>query len=99
MVVGYMGGSKRARNIPSIANNTNIFGIMGGTAPMTGVPLAHRSQRQQRATMRLVIPLKPAPGLRYMQGNNPGGRYMLSKNPQCSGGVGHTQYTFCKLSF
>ena len=36
MPVGLMNGSKRARNTPSIANQTSIFGIMGGLAPRTG---------------------------------------------------------------
>ena len=32
-MVGYMSGSKKARSSPSITNNTNIFGLMGGLAP------------------------------------------------------------------
>ena len=31
-----------------------------------------------------------------MQGDNRQGRYMLSKNPQGSGGVGRGQFTFTK---
>ena len=32
-----MQGSKKARSTPSIANNTNIYGIMGGLAPRVGL--------------------------------------------------------------
>ena len=36
MVVAYMNGSKKSRNLPSVTNNTKIYGIMGGTARSTG---------------------------------------------------------------
>ena len=34
-----------------------------------------------------------------MMGNNPNKRYMLLKNPQCSGGVGRKSSPLCKLKF
>ena len=98
MVVGFMGGAKRARNKPSVTNKTTIFGIMGGMAPLTGKPVSWQSNLQHKASNHLEIPLKPAPGLSYMQGNNKMGRYMLSKNPVGSGGVGRSQYTYARCT-
>ena len=98
MVVGLMNGSKRARNKPSIANNTNIFGDMGGMAAQTGTPVNMHSNLQQRANTHLEIPKDPTEGLKYMQGDNPQHRYMLSKNPQGSGGVGRGQFTFTRCT-
>ena len=46
-MVGYMQGSKRARNTPSIANQTSIFGIMGGLAPRTGTSNVSVYRHQQ----------------------------------------------------
>jgi hypothetical protein len=43
---------------------------------------------RNKARNQQTIPLKPIPGLAHMKGDNPMGRYMLSRNPQCSGGVG-----------
>jgi len=84
-----MGLSKRARNVASISNRTTIFGIMGGTAPRSRIA-ANQSAIRNRASNQQSIPLNPVAGLAYMQGDNPMGRYMLSRNPQCSGGVGRT---------
>ena len=44
-----------------------------------------------RVTSRLVIPSRPVLGLQYMQKNN-----LLSKNPQCSGGVGRIHHVGCQ---
>ena len=92
-----MGLSKRARNVASLTNQTSIFGIMGGVAPRSRIA-ANQSAMRNKARNHQTIPLAPAAGLRYMQGDNPMGRYMLSRNPQCSGGVGRTsgsRYGMC----
>ena len=78
-----MGLSKRARNVASISNRTTIYGIMGGIAPRSRIA-ANQSAMRNKARNQQTIPLKPIPGLAYMKGDNPMGRYM----PQCSGGVG-----------
>jgi len=98
MVVGFMGGSKKARNISSIANNVKIFGDMAGMASQTGALVAGNCNLHNRGNNHLEIPLEPKPGLVYMQGENPQGRYMLSKNPQGSGGVGRGQFTSIKYT-
>lgn len=74
---------KAARRAASISNNTQIFGIIGGLAPLQGTPMAHRAIVQVRAQSQQFIPLAPAAGLAYMRKNN-----LLSVNPQGSGGVG-----------
>lgn len=74
---------KAARNVASISNNTKIYGIMGGLAPLHGVPTAVRSAYQFRAKTQQVIPLDHENGLKYMVDNN-----LLSVNPLASGGVG-----------
>ena len=72
-----------------ITNNTKIFGIMGGLAPMRNVRAStHIGYKVGNARMHQDIPLDPVKGLEYMLGRNPMGKYMLSKNPQCAGGVG-----------
>jgi len=85
-----MSVSKKARYVASITNRTTIFGIMGGLSNSVGVLAANQSAIRNKASNQQVIPLKPVPGLNYMKGNNPMGRIMLSRNPQCSGGVGRT---------
>jgi hypothetical protein len=81
-----MQGSKKARHTPSIANQTSIFGIMGGLAPRVGV-------RDVAAYRHILI--KGSRGLpqlyglttdqqqTYLQQNK-----LLSVNPLKSGGVG-----------
>ena len=85
MVVGYMSGSKRARNVASVANSTKIYGIMGGTVSLTGRrdSIVHHIKR--KATNVNPIPPEPNAGFDYMFKNR-----LLSKNPLCSGGVGRT---------
>jgi len=87
MPVGLMNGSKRARNVQSIANNTNIFGIMGGLIPTNGVDQSVRFAQQNRGTTVSVVPypinLNPRASKKYMERNN-----LLSVNPEGSGGVG-----------
>ena len=83
------GSRLKGSNGQKITNNTNIFGIMGGLAPMKNISAAtHRSYRIGHARVHQDIPLDPEKGLEYMLGDNPMGKYLLSKNPQCAGGVG-----------
>lgn len=84
-----MNGSKKARNAASITNNTKIFGIMGGLAPRTGLTTSLRQHILSKATVKNIIPLGEA-GYVYMRDNN-----LLSKNPQCSGGVGKGKLFMC----
>lgn len=85
MPVGLMNGSRRARNTPSIANNTNIFGIMGGLAPRVGGP-SNSTYRMSVVRGGKLLPsaagYTPASQKNYM-----GANHLLSVNP-CSGGIG-----------
>ena len=85
-MVGYMSGSKKARRTPSITNNTNIFGLMGGLAPRVGTSDVAVYRHQQ---------IKGGRGLPELNGKTPEQQqyYMkvnklLSVNPAGSGGVG-----------
>ena len=85
-MVGYMQGSKRARNTPSISNKTSVFGIMGGLAPRTG--------NMNSGIYRHIL-IKGSRGLPHLNGKTPEQQqlYMkqnklLSRNPLTSGGVG-----------
>ncbi len=72
-----------------LTHNTKVFGIMGGLAPMRNIRAStHVGYRVGDARMHQDIPLDPKRGLAYMMGQNPMGKYMLSSNPQCAGGVG-----------
>lgn len=81
-----MQGSKRARNTPSITNNTKIFGIMGGLAPRVGLSNAGTYNHQV---------IKGGRGLPELYGKSPSFQQnylkvnkLLSVNPLGSGGVG-----------
>ena len=85
-MVGYMQGSKRARNTPSITNSGKIFGIMGGLAPRVGLSNAGTYNHQV---------IKGGRGLPELYGKSIAFQKnyltfnkLLSVNPQCSGGVG-----------
>jgi hypothetical protein len=85
-MVGYMQGSKHARNTPSISNKTSVFGIMGGLAPRVGV-------RDVAAYRHILI--KGGKGLPQLNGLTPSQQQtyltqneLLSVNPLKSGGVG-----------
>ena len=79
-----MNGSKAARNAASITNNTNVYGIMGGTGPKIGkLALISGNCSSNRYPDCNRIPLTPVAGLEYMRANN-----LLSVNPLASGGVG-----------
>ncbi len=81
-----MSGSRRARNTASIANNTNIYGIMGGAAPRIGLSDAavYRHQQIKGGKGLPFLYNKPfAQQYSFLQNNN-----LLSVNPLASGGIG-----------
>ncbi len=91
-----MNAPKRVRRIQSLTSNTNVYMVMGGLAPRTGIPTATRSHQQLHSTNKQTIPQPGVVGqaaLQYMQN-----RSLLSSNPACSGGVGRRARP-CKLSF
>lgn len=89
-----MNGTKRARNTPSLANQTTIYGIMGGLPPRVGT--------SDVAVYRHML-IKAGHGLpqlynlsfdkqkQYLKDNN-----LLSVNPQTSGGVGKKTLLFSR---
>jgi hypothetical protein len=89
-----MNSSKRARYISSLTNRTSVLGIMGGTIQRGRYRNSIRSSIN-RATIHNRIPYNSIQGKQYMLSNN-----LLSKNPQCSGGIGrmHTLPGVCKQS-
>ena len=84
----YRTGYGRARAKASLTNKISTYGIMAGLAPGGGRPQYLSNYIKKRSTGKLVIPLNPLEGLLYMEGNNPFRKYLLSKNPAGSGGVG-----------
>lgn len=82
-----MNGSKRARNAASMSNQISHFGKMSGTVPLTGRTWATRNAIIRNSGYCSCIPQGPA-GLQYLINNN-----LLSKNPQCTGGVGRLSST------
>ena len=81
-----MQGSKRARYTPSITNNTNIFGIMGGLAPRVGtgdVAVYRHILIKGSRGLPFLYGKPPAQQQQYLQQNK-----LLSVNPLSSGGVG-----------
>ena len=81
-----MQGSKRARNTPSITNNTKIFGIMGGLAPRVGLSNAGTYNHQVIKGGR-GLPQLYGKSINY-QRNYLLTNKLLSVNPVGSGGVG-----------
>ena len=81
-----MQGSKRARNTPSITNNTKIFGIMGGLAPRVGLSNAGTYNHQVIKGGR-GLPQLYGKSINY-QKNYLLTNKLLSVNPVGSGGVG-----------
>ena len=84
-----MNASKNARNSSSIVNNIKVFGGMSGLAPRTGLNPALRRHILINATVKDRIP-QGAAGFAFMKANN-----LLSRNPQCSGGVGKGKLFMC----
>jgi len=78
-----MNASKSARHACSISNNTDIYGIMGGTGSSIGKLSIIAGGCHGRFPNCNKIPLDPVGGLAYMKANN-----LLSVNPTYSGGVG-----------
>ena len=81
-----MQGSKRARNTPSITNNTKIFGIMGGLAPRVGLSNAGTYNHQVIKGGR-GLPQLYGKSIKY-QKNYLFANKLVSVNPVGSGGVG-----------
>ena len=77
----------RARNKNKITHNCCNFGVMGGLAPVTGRPNAHIASRSAN---RNPVPcnLDCDKAKKWLAGDNPLGKNMLSVNPTYSGGVG-----------
>ena len=87
-----MQGSKKARSTPSIANNTNIYGIMGGLAPRVGLNNQSVYRHQQIKGGRGLPQLYNLPFAQqyaFLQNNK-----LLSVNPLSSGGVGKKTLLF-----
>lgn len=88
-----MNGSKKARNAASMSNQTSHFGIMGGTVPMTGKSWAVRQALVRNGNYcncigGQQIPSAAGPGLAFLIQ-----KQALSRNPQCTGGVGRLSNT------
>jgi len=87
-----MNGSKRARHTPSIANNTKIFGIMGGLGSVVGIrdfAVARHIRIKAGQGLSDLYGLTPLQQERAMRERN-----ILSKNPLGSGGVGKKSLIF-----
>lgn len=87
-------GSRRT-NINSITH----YGIMGGLAPKSNVPTSVKRFMSLHGSSTQPIPSKPFLGLKYMKGFNPLGKYLLSKNPQCSGGIGRMAKVYSRGTY
>ena len=74
-----MNGSKRARNVASITNNTKIFGTMGGLRPNVGKDASVSDNRANAKTL-------DSRGIKTEAQLRTAG--LLSVNPASSGGVG-----------
>lgn len=106
-----MNAPKRVRNVQSLTNQTKNYGIMGGLVPSVARSPSNQAAIRNKAANSINIPtpgLGPAgPGApvnsgtearAYMMGQNPTGRYMMSRNPACSGGVGRRPVFVCNTS-
>lgn len=79
----------RARDNGRRIHQITHYGIMGGLAPQRNASVSTlRGFREGHAKLQQKIPPGAVRGLAYMMGQNPMGKYMLSSNPQCAGGVG-----------
>ena len=76
-------GKRTKGSTAKLTHNCCIFGIMGGTAPLTGVPLAHRAYLQKRAARKALCIQDCAKGHKYLKDHG-----ILGCNPQ-AGGVGN----------
>lgn len=80
-------GSRTKKGIASITNKGTIYGIMPGLAPTAGKSNSIKRHIKTHSVSNQVIPEDPYLGLEYMKGDNPEGKYLLSKNPVGSGGI------------
>ena len=87
MVVGYMSGAKRAKNVPSLANQTSIFGSMGGIAPTIGVPASVVAVYQRDGAWCNCVPYGVADGYKYMAQ-----RGLIQYN-KGAGGIGRSHWS------
>ncbi len=79
----------RARDNGRRIHQITHYGIMGGLAPQRNASVSTlRGFREGHAKLQQKIPPGAVRGLAYMMGQNPMGKYMLSSNPQCAGGIG-----------
>ena len=88
-----MNGSKKALNAASMSNQTTHYGIMGGTVSLTGKTWAVRRAIVNKGNYCNCINGKQIPtdavlGFAFLKANN-----ALSRNPQCTGGVGRLSNT------
>ena len=81
-------GKRTRGSTKPLANKISSYGIMAGLVPQRGVSDHLTRHKNRKGISKLVIPSAPTPGLLYMQGDNPQKKYLLSKNPVGSGGVG-----------
>lgn len=91
-----MSGAKRAKNAPSITNNTCILGgpKKGGLVTMQGRNANLGNAITSRAPYcNCNMPLGCVAGLAYLKAND-----LMTMNPQCSGGVPHRMYRGCRSS-
>lgn len=88
-----MNASKRARYATLTVNNTKSFGKMSGLVPASAHPVSVRRHIMFKAQTKITYPIEPAAALAYLKANN-----LLSKNPQCSGGVGRVIRAGCGLA-
>ena len=90
MTVGYMSGAKRAKNIPSITNNTCILGgpKKGGLVTMQGRnPNLGNVITRHAPYCGCDLPLGCVAGLAYLKA-----RKLMTMNPTSSGGVPTRMY-------
>ena len=94
---GTINGNRARGAVSTLTHRTDQGWFVNGLAPKTGKSVTWRSARQLKAANKIEIPRGAKAGYNYMLGNNPSGRNMLSRNPQCSGGVGRKKISLCKL--
>lgn len=82
-------GNRARGSTNKLTRKISTFGIMGGLVPQRGLPAPLSRHINTKSIGQIVIPSKPVDGLFYMEGNNPMNKYLLSKNPVGSGGVGN----------
>lgn len=80
-------GKRSKGSTKQLVNKISSYGIMAGLIPKRGLPNISR-YINRHSTGKIVIPSAPDAGILYMQGANPMNKYMLSRNPVGSGGVG-----------